>query len=165
MNGSTGLYKRGVISIRTVTAVTGYEEPIDTRDPLGALREFYRAFNVRDIDLMECNWVTSEDASLANPLGGIRRGWNDIRDFYERTFQGPPAVTLELHDYSIHRCGEFFYAVGREHGVLWDHNRSLELKFRTSRIFRFTGERWRQVHHHGSIDNPELLLRYQAAIH
>lgn len=164
MNGSLGLHKRGVISIRTLSAVTGREDGIDPRDPLGALREFYRAFNTQDLQLMERNWVTSDEASLANPLGGIRRGWPDIREFYVRIFRGSPTVSVEFHDYSIHRCGEMFYALGREHGLLQDHDRSLELKFRTSRIFRFSGDRWRQVHHHGSIDNPELLLRYQAAI-
>jgi len=160
-----GLGNPGVISIQALAPLTGWEDGIDPREPLGALREFYRAFNGRDLALMERNWLTSEEPSLANPLGGIRRGWNDIREFYVRLFQGSPTVTVALHDYSIHRTGEIFYAVGREYGVLQTDNRTLELKFRTSRMFRLSGERWRQVHHHGSIDNPELLLRFQAAIY
>ena len=72
--------------------VTGREDPIDPREPLGALSEFYRAFNCRDLALMERNWVTSDDASMASPLGGIRRGWLDIREGYEHIFQGAATV-------------------------------------------------------------------------
>ena len=68
---------------------------------------------------MERNWVSSDEASMANPLGGIRRGWPDIREFYERIFRGlrQPSAWSSMTT-PIHRCGEMFYAVGREHGVL-----------------------------------------------
>ncbi|MGH9614320.1 MAG: nuclear transport factor 2 family protein [Bryobacteraceae bacterium] len=35
---------------------------------------------------------------------------------------------------------------------------------RTTRIFRRDGSRWRQVHHHGSFEDPALLNRYRQAI-
>jgi ketosteroid isomerase-like protein len=143
--------------------VNGREDPIDPREPLGALREFYRAFNCRDLALMERNWVSSEEASMAHPLGGIRRGWPDICEGYQRLFRAAE-IHIELHQYTIQQFGEIFCAIGREQGTFLGDNVSLDLKFRASRLFRFGGGRWRQVHHHGSIDNPELLLRYQAAI-
>ena len=34
--------------------------------------------------------------------------------------------------------GGIFYAVGREHGLLQGDDLSLELKFRTSRLFRYS---------------------------
>jgi hypothetical protein len=41
----------------------------------------------------------------------------------------------------------------------------LQLAIRTSRLFRRApGDRWHQVHHHGSIDDPQLLADYQAAV-
>jgi ketosteroid isomerase-like protein len=147
-----------------MTMVTGLEDPIDPREPFGALSEFYRAFNQRDLALMQFNWARSDEISMANPFGGIRRGWPDIREGYERLFNGRAAVNVVFQDYTIHRAGDVFYALGREQGELKGDNLSLELKVRTSRVFRLSGGRWRQVHHHGSIDNPELLLRYQAAI-
>jgi predicted glycosyltransferase involved in capsule biosynthesis len=41
----------------------------------------------------------------------------------------------------------------------------MDLKIRTSRLFQLIGGRWRQFHHHGSVEDPELLARYQAAVH
>ncbi len=148
----------------TIAPVTGREEQIDPREPLGALREFYRAFNTRDLTLMERNWLSSDEVSIAHPVGGIRRGWPDIRQIYRRIFDASATLTVEFRDYTVHPLGGVFYAVGREHGLVQGENLSLELKFRTSRLFRYSRGRWRQVHHHGSIENPEHLLRYQAAI-
>jgi len=150
--------------IPIITRLNGHEALTDPSEPLGALSEFYRAFNRRDFTLLQRNWVSSDDACMAHPLGGIRHGWADIREGYERIFRAAAMVSLEFYDYTIHCSGEMFYAIGREQGALRSDNFSLEVKFRTSRLFRFAGGRWHQVHHHGSIDNPELLLRYQAAI-
>ena len=144
--------------------VTGHEQAIDPREPLGALAEFYHAFNGRDLELMEQNWDGSTEASMDNPLGGIRRGWADIREVYERVFRGTARVTVEFYDYTIHRFGETFLAVGRERGTLERAGESLGLEIRTSRWFRLVDGRWRQLHHHGSIDDADLLARYQAAV-
>ena len=146
------------------TLVTGREEPIDPRDPLGALSEFYRAFNTRDLVLMERNWISSDEASMAHPIGGIRYGWDEIRQVYERIFRAAATVNIEFHDFTLHHFGDTFCAVGREQGVLQGNKDSLNLKFRTSRLFRFIDDRWRQVHHHGSIEDPVLMAWYKAAI-
>jgi ketosteroid isomerase-like protein len=147
-----------------VTLVTGREEPIDPREPLGALREFYRAFNTRDLVLMERNWASSDEACMAHPIGGVRYGWDDIRQVYERIFRAAATVNIEFRDFTLHHLGDTFYAVGREQGVLQGNREPRRLQFRTSRLFRFIDGRWRQVHHHGSIEDPVLMAWYKAAI-
>jgi hypothetical protein len=136
--------------------ITGKEDLGDLTRPEAALAQFYRAFNGRDMALMQQNWDTSEKAAMDNPLGGIKRGWPEIRSVYERLFSGPARVSVEFFDYTLHVFDTVFFAVGRDD--------VLELAIRTTRIFRFTGGRWRQVHHHGSIDQPDLLAAYQAAV-
>jgi ketosteroid isomerase-like protein len=132
---------------------------------LGALSEFYRAFNSRDLALMESNWEQSDEAVMDNPLGGIKRGWDQIRPVYERIFGAQAQVQVEFFDYSLHETGDVFWAVGRERGMLKTPELELELAIRTSRVFRRDESgRWRQVHHHGSMDDPQLLARYQAAV-
>ncbi|GLI00602.1 hypothetical protein Pa4123_58780 [Phytohabitans aurantiacus] len=41
---------------------------------------------------------------------------------------------------------------------------TVPLEIRTSRYFRYENGRWRQYHHHGSIDDPDALRDYQRAI-
>jgi ketosteroid isomerase-like protein len=151
--------------IRTIdTPITGQEPLGELHEPIQALAQFYRAFNSRDLALMEENWEPSDDAAMDNPVGGIKRGWSEIRSVYERVFQSAGRVQVEFHDYTIHVVGDVFYAVGRERGTLEGNNTRLDLAIRTSRIFRRVDGRWRQVHHHGSIDDPQLLAAYLKAV-
>jgi len=145
--------------------ITG-EEPLDELvRPEQALSQFYRAFNRRDLELMRANWLDAEEVSMDNPLGGIKRGWPDIESVYRAVFEGSARVQVEFHDYTLHTTDAFFYAVGRERGALIAPNGTrLELKIRTTRLFRKVENRWRQVHHHGSFDDPELLGQYQRLV-
>lgn len=149
----------------TQAPVTGRETDSPTT-PLGAVAEFYRAFNARDIELMEQNWESSPAAVMANPVGGIMRGWPAIREVYQSIFTGKALVTVEFFDYTLHEAGDAFWAVGRERGTLQQGGRpDMPLLIRTSRLFRREGQnRWRQMHHHGSIDDPKLLADYQARV-
>ena len=139
--------------------ITGDEEQVDPRTPEGALAEFYRAFNSRDLTLMEANW-SPEEATVYHQLGGTRRGWEEIRELYEQTFLGPAGVQMTLHDIEITRFSDSFTATGIERGILRTQADVLEFRIRTTRLFGWRGGRWRQIHHHGSIEEPELLAQY-----
>jgi len=146
------------------TPITGREVSGDISKPVQALAQFYRAFNSGDLTLMAENWADSEAVAMDNPLGGIRRGWPEVRAVYERIFQGRARVEVEFYDYTLHIIGDMFYAVGRERGRLETPTAKLDLTIRTTRVFERVDGRWRQVHHHGSIDDPELLSAYQQAV-
>lgn len=154
-----------VTGMRPIEApITGQEELGDLTRPEEALAQFYRAFNGRDLALMEHNWESSDEAAMDNPLGGILRGWTEIRSVYERLFCGRARVRVEFFDYTLYVFDTMFFAVGRERGRLEVDEEILDLAIRTTRVFRFTGGRWRQIHHHGSIDQPGMLAAYQAAV-
>ena len=145
--------------------VTGREGIVDHGEPLAALSEFYRALNNRDIALMEHNWGASDDAAMDNPLGGIKRGWAETHSVYERLFAGANRYNFEFYNYTLQRYGEVFIAIGRERGqFLTEDEIQFNLAIRTTRIFRWAGGRWRQIHHHSSIDSPDMLARYQQAV-
>ncbi len=148
-------------------AITG-DECADPTTPLGALSEFYRAFNHRDLALMRQNWHPDE-CVLDNPLGGIRRGWDEIEVLYVRLFSGEARVRVVFFDYTLHEGADLFIAAGRERGHFESvdsgaNDVRIELALRTSRVYRRMDGRWRQIHHHGSIEDPALLARYQLAV-
>ena len=145
-------------------AITGKEEQGDLSTPYQSLVQFYCAFNSGDMKIMSENWCQSEDIAMDNPLGGIKRGWEEIQPVYERIFNGPAEVYVEYFDYTIHETAEMFYAVGRERGYFRLAGEELTLAIRTSRIFRNVNGSWKQSHHHGSIEDPQLLAKYQAAV-
>ncbi len=144
----------------TPAPITGREELGGRHEPLQALAEFYKAFNERDLALMQQNWDASPEIAMDNPLGGIKRGWDEIRQVYDRIFQGKARVQVEFYDYSLHVFGDLFYVVGRERGTFAVGDQTLPVAIRTTRLFARRGDRWRQVHHHGSIEDPRLLQSY-----
>ncbi len=146
------------------TPVTGKEEKNSLPPMLRALSEFYEALNSRDIEKMAKNWMQTDEAAMDNPLGGIKRGWDEIKVVYERLFSSPSEYYFEFYDFSLHVTGELFYVVGRERGAFRMGETTLDMAIRTSRIFKYADNRWQQVHHHGSIEDPDLLSRYQKAV-
>ncbi len=144
--------------------ITGREQKQQLTPQIRALSGFYQALNNRNLELMAQNWTSTDEAVMDNPVGGIVRGWTEIRSVYERIFSNPGQYWFEFYDYSYHEAGEIFYVVGRERGEYRAGDVVLKMTIRTSRIFRRIDGEWRQVHHHGSIDDPELLRAYQQAV-
>lgn len=143
--------------------ITGREPGTDGLTPFGALVEFYRAFNTRDRALMRTNWQASDRIAMDNPVGGIARGWGEIGPLYERLFRSPMNVHVEFFDYTLTETPDIAYAVGRERGSFVADGVAVPVAIRTSRVFERCDGRWRQVHHHGSIEDADLLRRYQQA--
>ena len=143
------------------TAINGNSAPADEPTPLVALERFYRAFNQRDAMAASHCWFQSDSVAMYNPIGGIRRGWDEIYQTYQRIMQGPVQVYVEFYDYTLEQKGDLFFAHGRERGQAKTTDDSIGLAIRTSRIFQFNENQWKQVHHHGSIDDPTMLNRYQ----
>ena len=113
---------------------------------------------------MQQSWLQTDEISMDNPIGGIRRGWAEIGGGYDRIFTGQAEVYVEFYDYTIHGSDTLFFATGRERGYFCTATETVELAIRTTRIFVFREGNWRQIHHHGSIDAPELLQHYQQAV-
>lgn len=144
--------------------VTGWESNADATSPWRALCEFYRAVNSRDLALLARNWAHSDDATMDDPMAGIRRGWPAIRDAYERLLEGPALLRAELVDYTIHETADVAWFAGRERGYVRARGMETPLEMRTTRVFRRVDARWRQVHCHASITDARLLERYIASL-
>lgn len=146
------------------TPVSGRERKAKLTLPMRALSEFYEALNTKNIEKMAINWVQTDEAVMDNPLGGMMRGWTEIKTVYESLFNSHSEFSFEFYDYSFHSAGDIFHVVGRERAEFRTSMEVLKLAIRTSRILGLTNDRWQQVHHRGSIDEPDMLARYQKAV-
>lgn len=145
--------------------ITGKEDTNSIQNQeIIALMQFYKAFNGRDMNLMQKSWINSSEVSMNNPLGGIMRGWKEIESTYDKIFNGKARVYVEFYDYTIHKTENMFFATGRERGFFKTDKSEIELAIRTSRVFIKVNGEWKQIQHHGSIDNPELLKAYQELV-
>jgi hypothetical protein len=101
---------------------------------------------------------------MDNPIGGIRRGWQSISAGYEKLFSGSARVRVEFFDFTSQGGYDHHLFVGRERDICETPSARIELRIRTSRWFIRTDGVWRQLHHHGSIEEPALLASYQCVI-
>lgn len=144
--------------------ITGYEDGPGDGSALDALVSFYRAFNTRDLAGLSINWLDGMRPSMDNPIGGIRRGWASIREGYEKLFHGPAEVKVTFHDVTSEGGADWHLFVGREKGICTVAGSTIDLRIRTTRWFVKSESLWRQLHHHGSIEEPGMLASYQRAI-
>lgn len=149
---------------RSLEVINGNNSKQIHDSKLEIVESFYKAFNNKDIDLMNDNWSHSESIVMANPIGGIRYGWEEILNGYRKIFSSNHKVYVELYDFQIFSSDQMFVINGRERGHLVSGNCQIDLKIRTTRIYQLEGVRWRQIIHHGSIDEPKLLEKYQNII-
>lgn len=145
-----------------LTIITGQEINTNPTEAVGALVEYYEAFNGRNMELMELNWIDSDEASIDYPLGGHQHGWKSISRIYDHVFRLKAKLNIELQDFAIHEAGESFLCVGRELIRFWRDNATFEVGVRSSRWFTRKYGRWRQFHYHGSIDDARHLQAFQA---
>lgn len=147
------------------TRIINGEQPVqESAGFMTALTAFYHAFNHRQAEAAAGAWLDSDDVIMYNPIGGVRRGHTDILAAYEKIMSGAVVVYVELYDYTLIDGPASACIVGKERGYARYEEKEIELKIRTSRWFRNIGDRWWQVHHHGSIDEPALLADYQRFI-
>lgn len=146
------------------TEITGAEPRIGGGCALDALIDFYRAFNSRDLAALAANWAEGGAPSMDNPIGGIRRGWQSISQGYSRLFEGPATVHVTFYDFTSQGGRDWHLFAGREKGACETPGAAIDLRIRTTRWFIKTDGVWRQLHHHGSIEEPTLLADYQQAI-
>lgn len=130
------------------------------------LESFYFAFNQRDIEVFQQVWAEDELIQLNNPLGGILRGYVSIAALYAEIFGSSARVWVEFSDIVEYQTDSMVVFAGRETGEFARDEQVVPLAIRTSRIIQWFGSTvgWRQVHHHGSIDNVEMLAQYQRAV-
>ncbi|MFN8576256.1 MAG: nuclear transport factor 2 family protein [Candidatus Sericytochromatia bacterium] len=128
------------------------------------INDFYNAFNNKNLDLMSKVWSNTEKSFMANPIGGIRRGWNEISEGYKKIFASDLKVYVEFYDFDFIEVENMFIVNGKERGTLTSEDGILELSIRTSRTFYIENNNWKHIVHHGSMDNPSLLKEYQRII-
>lgn len=133
---------------------------------IACLETFYYAFNNRDLDTFKKIWLNHELIQLNNPLGGIIRGIGPITELYDKIFNGQARVWVELTDIVYFQSNDMITFAGREIGEFSVQGQKIDLQIRTTRFFGYSDKnrQWFQLHHHGSIDNVELLDRYQKAV-
>lgn len=133
---------------------------------LAVLETFYYALNHADLDTLTAVWSDDDLVQLDNPVGGILRSRDAVTDLYQRIFTSGIDVQVTFTDAATYLSTGIAVYAGREVGSYRSAAGDRKpLEIRTTRVFGWQDHlsRWAQLHHHGSIDNPQALAAYQTA--
>jgi hypothetical protein len=132
-----------------------------------AIESFYHAYNSKSVEAIAQLIPPDESCTVYNPVGRTAHGHNGVVALYRSILRGPASVWVELTDVTEYGSPDDLLFVGREHGEFSRDGVTAPLSIRTTRLFHYYGAEygWRQVHHHGSIDDAEQLAAYQRALH
>lgn len=115
-------------------------------DVLAVNRAFYDAHEQRDLAAMQAVWEQSDQAVCIHPGWPILRGWEAIRDSWERIFEGPGRNQFIV-------TNDVVRVDGRHAWVTLDENLVQGAATGTiaaTNLFVLTDDGWKLTLHHGS---------------
>lgn len=84
---------------------------------LAALETFYYALNSKDLDALVAGWADDGLIQLNNPIGGILRSRDAVRELSARVFAGTLDVQVMFGDAATYWLGDSVVFAGRELGT------------------------------------------------
>ncbi len=113
---------------------------------LVANADFYDAHERRDFDRMCAVWEHSDRATCVHPGWPILRGWDAVRDSWERILNGPGRNQFITTNVSVEQHGEIAW-------VTLDENLMQGARTGTvaaTNMFGRSSTGWKLILHHGS---------------
>jgi len=139
------------LKYKKISVINGKESNILPQE-YQALHEYYAALNSANIKNMKNVWSNESTIAFTSPLGGIVRGYESVIQAHEDLFSAPIQIDVEYYDIEISMLNNGFCSVGREHGTMTINGKSIDVSFRTSRVFIKERGVFKQLHHHGSFE-------------
>jgi len=122
----------------------------ETQTVLDVNDAFYRAFEKKDLTLMNQTWWQGDSSICIHPGGKMIQGWEKIRSSWEKIFQNTDYLEIDTNvivtevDYAI------AYVVVMENVTQVRRGRKLKAQSLATNSFRKMAQKWYLVHHHGS---------------
>jgi ketosteroid isomerase-like protein len=121
-------------------------------DVLAANEAFYAAINrlmAGSADGMDAVWSHSPDVSDFGPDGKRHVGWPAVEGQFRAEAALKMGGSITCEDVKVVQAGDHAIAtcLERGNGAMID-GKVVELRFRSTNVFRREGDAWKMVHHH-----------------
>jgi ketosteroid isomerase-like protein len=99
-------------------------------------------------------WSHRDDISLYGALGGMERGWAEVRPRYDWVSQAMIAEGIRIENLHIEISGDVAVAVDLEHMVRTIDGKRIPRTLRVTHCYRKEGSAWKIFHRHGDELRP-----------
>ena len=129
----------------------------DREAVLAANAMFYRAFEVRDLDLMGQLWAHAPYVRCIHPGSEPLYGWEEVIGSWAQIFAGMETLRFQVTDVSVRVGGDLAWVELCESLEAIHDGRTARSQVLATNLFeRGADRRWRLVHHHAS---PVMVRR------
>ncbi len=116
-----------------------------------ANREFYDAFEARDLDAMSDVWEHADRVSCTPPGWRTLHGWGAVSGSWFALFRGPQPLQFILTDEHVSVEGDAAWVTVDENLISSEGSGTVA----AVNVFVRSADRWRLVAHHGSAVAPQ----------
>ena len=113
---------------------------------LDANREFYEAFESRDLDRMSDIWAHDDRVSCVHPGWTALRGWAAVGSSWAAMFNGPQQLQFIVTEAEVVVAGDLAWVTCVENLLADDGSATIA----ALNIFERERNRWRMLAHHGA---------------
>jgi ketosteroid isomerase-like protein len=128
-----------------------------------ANRDFYLAFERRDLEQMEKVWLSDPRIVCIHPGWRWLTGWGPVVTSWERIFESTFEIKLQLGELDVMISGDLAVVVVEENLTQHGYDGVMRGQTLATNVFERVGDRWFMVVHHGSqvIEPPGSEPRLQ----
>lgn len=117
---------------------------------LAVNREFYRAFEKKDMEAMAALWSQGIGSLCIHPGRDALKGWGAVGTAWEAIFKNTAYLEIETEIVSVEAGGDLAFVVLVENVRQVISGRQTRSQSMATNIFERMGQQWYMVHHHGS---------------
>lgn len=110
---------------------------------------FYRAFQQRDLSMMNQVWWQGESFCI-HPGGQVIKGWESICSSWLSIFRNTEQLEIDIEVVNLEIGADVAYVVVRETVLQSSRGRKMKAQSIATNIYQKMAQKWYLVHHHGS---------------
>jgi len=115
-----------------------------------ANQEFYKTLDSASLEAMDQVWLHEDWVRCVHPGWDVLTGWKEIRDSWDKIFQGDQKMKVSTDDVAVCSLGEVALVTCIENIMVFQGTDFDSMQAIATNVFINRGGRWLMAHHHAS---------------
>jgi len=115
-----------------------------------ANQEFYKTLDTASLEAMDHIWLHEDWVRCVHPGWDVLNGWKEVRESWDRIFQGDQKMKVSTDDVSVCPIGDVALVTCIENIMIFQGADFDSMQAVATNVFINKDGRWLMAHHHAS---------------
>ena len=115
-----------------------------------ANQEFYKTLDTASLEAMDHIWLHEDWVRCVHPGWDVLTGWKEVRESWDRIFQGEQKMKVSTDDVSVCPIGDVALVTCIENIMIFQGADFDSMQAVATNVFINKDGRWLMAHHHAS---------------